>query len=158
MSSRANDRGANQVTSPANYGNPSKEPPPQLFESSVRKKQWRSKLGTTSISKRPRCQNRRSSQGAFRKVPGAPDNARRGATQEPDHYPIYRRRICRGSNLFLSFFYLSLDGISFITAVSRHFFAPFFISGKIALIRVDNIQQVCMNKTLRPLFWNRIEC
>ncbi|KAH8042161.1 hypothetical protein HPB51_021245 [Rhipicephalus microplus] len=56
-------------------------------------------------------------------------------------YPIYRRRICRGSNIFLSFFYLSLDGISFITAVSRYFFATFFISGKIALIRVDNIQQ-----------------
>ncbi|KAH8025545.1 hypothetical protein HPB51_009485 [Rhipicephalus microplus] len=85
MSSRANDRGANQVPSPANYGDPSMEPPSPSSESSVRKKQRRSKLRTTSISNRPRCQNRRSSQGAFRKVPGAPDNARRGATQEPDH-------------------------------------------------------------------------
>ncbi|XP_075741954.1 uncharacterized protein LOC142794052 [Rhipicephalus microplus] len=84
MSSRANDRGANQVPSPANYGDPSKEPPSPSSESSVRKKQRRSKLGTASISKRPGCQNRRSSQGAVRKVPGAPDNARRGATQEPD--------------------------------------------------------------------------
>ncbi|KAL3200847.1 hypothetical protein MRX96_013115 [Rhipicephalus microplus] len=61
------------------------EPPFPSSESSVRKKQRRSKLHTASIYKRPRCQNRRSSQEAFRKVRGASDNARRGATQEPDH-------------------------------------------------------------------------
>ncbi|KAH7948588.1 hypothetical protein HPB51_028481 [Rhipicephalus microplus] len=85
MSSRANDRGANQVPSLVKYGDPSMEPPSPSSESSVRKKQRRSKLGTTSVSKRPRCQNRRSSQGVFRDVPDASDNARRGATQEHDH-------------------------------------------------------------------------
>ncbi|KAH8032605.1 hypothetical protein HPB51_026058 [Rhipicephalus microplus] len=79
-----------------------------------------------------------------------------GSAQLNAEYPIYWKRICRVSNLFLSFFYLSLDGISFITAVSRHFFATFFFSGKIALIRVDNIQQLLTS--LEECLCNDPEC
>ncbi|KAL1430483.1 hypothetical protein MTO96_014926 [Rhipicephalus appendiculatus] len=85
MSSGADDRGANQVPSPALSGDPSKDLPSPLSESSVRKKQRRSKLGTASRSKRPHRQNRRSSRGAFKKVPGAQDNTQSGTTQEPAH-------------------------------------------------------------------------
>ncbi|KAH6936300.1 hypothetical protein HPB50_015230 [Hyalomma asiaticum] len=82
MLSHTDDRDANLVPSHPG-GVPSRDPPSQSSESSVRKKHRRSKLG--AASKRAHRQITRSSRGLLKKAPGTQDNTYSRITQGEVH-------------------------------------------------------------------------